>query len=170
MKPSTNHVIWLWTLIDLLCTFQLPWTTLLTNFLPMNRQNHTSNSSCFCLPMVGIPTEMKHDQVVVKKQNREEEGSKQLTSNYTAPTEYWSLDLVQQRVLLRKARTVKRLMLVTPITCIHKNSFVATWPRWIPLSYMLSFTTWRISSCLGSYVMLIRSTLEWNGVLLSITC
>ncbi len=46
-----------------------------------------ADSSYFCLPMGRTPAEIEHNQVVVKKENSEEEGSKQLTLNYTAATE-----------------------------------------------------------------------------------
>ncbi len=46
-----------------------------------------ANSGYFCLPLGHAPTEIKHNQVVVKKENRGDEGSKQFTLNYTAATE-----------------------------------------------------------------------------------
>ena len=46
-----------------------------------------ANSSYFCLPTGRTPAEIERNQVVVKKENRGEEGSKQFTSNYTAATE-----------------------------------------------------------------------------------
>ncbi len=46
-----------------------------------------ANSSYFCLPTGRTPAEIERNQVVVKKEKRGEEGSKQFTSNYTAATE-----------------------------------------------------------------------------------
>ncbi len=46
-----------------------------------------ANSGYFCLPAGLTPVEIKCNQVVVKKENRVEEGSKQFTSNYTTATE-----------------------------------------------------------------------------------
>ncbi len=83
------------------------------------------------------------------------------TQTTRLPLRHWSLDLVQQNILFRGARMARRLMLVIPIIPIFKNSFVATWLRWIPLSIVSFHITSRISSCLGSYVMLIRLTLEY---------
>ncbi len=39
------------------------------------------NSNYFCLPMGCTPAEIKHNQVVIKKDIRGEEGSKQFISN-----------------------------------------------------------------------------------------
>ncbi len=46
-----------------------------------------ANSSYFCLSTGYTPAEIERNQVVAKKGNRGEEGSKQFTSNYTAATE-----------------------------------------------------------------------------------
>ncbi len=46
-----------------------------------------ANSGYFCLPAGHTPLEIKYNQVVVKKESRVEEGSKQFTSNYTTVTE-----------------------------------------------------------------------------------
>ncbi len=46
-----------------------------------------ANSTHFCLSMGCTPAEIELNQVVVKKEKRGEEGSKQLTSNYTVATE-----------------------------------------------------------------------------------
>ncbi len=43
-----------------------------------------ANSSYFCLPTGHTPMGIERNQVVVKKENRGEEGSKQFTLNYTA--------------------------------------------------------------------------------------
>ncbi len=45
-----------------------------------------ANSSYFCLPMGYTPVEIKHNQVVIKKENRGNNNSKPFTSNYTAVT------------------------------------------------------------------------------------
>ncbi len=46
-----------------------------------------ANNSYFCLPTGRTPAEIKCKQVVVKKENSGDEGSKQFTSNYTVVTE-----------------------------------------------------------------------------------
>ncbi len=45
------------------------------------------NSSYFCLPLRHTPAEIKGNKVVVKKENSQDEGSKQFILNYTAATE-----------------------------------------------------------------------------------
>ncbi len=143
--------------------------TLLTNFPSYESDAIVqANSNYFCFSMGSNPTKVKFDQVIVKQENRGDEGSKRLPWTALPLLKHWSLDLVQQSTLFREKRMTRRLMLVTPITPTFKNSFVATWPRWIPLSIVLFHTTSGISSCVGSYMMLSRLTLEWNWVLLSI--
>ncbi len=46
-----------------------------------------ANSSYVCLPSGNTPAEIERNQVVVKEENRGDEGSKKFTSNYTAATE-----------------------------------------------------------------------------------
>ncbi len=46
-----------------------------------------ANSTYFCLSTGHTPTEIEYNQVVVKKENIDKEGSQQFTSNYTAATE-----------------------------------------------------------------------------------
>ncbi len=46
-----------------------------------------ANNSYFCLSTGCTPTEIKRNQVVAKKENRGEEGSKKFTLNYTAVSE-----------------------------------------------------------------------------------
>ncbi len=46
-----------------------------------------ANSSYLCLQMGHTPAKIEHNRVVVKKEKRAEEGSKQFTSKYTANTE-----------------------------------------------------------------------------------
>ncbi len=46
-----------------------------------------ANSCYFCLPMGCNPAEIKCNHLVVNKEKRGEEGSKQFTSNYNAVTE-----------------------------------------------------------------------------------
>ncbi len=46
-----------------------------------------ANSSYFCLSTGHTPAEVERNQVVIKKENKAEEGSKQFTLNYTAATE-----------------------------------------------------------------------------------
>ncbi len=46
-----------------------------------------ANSNYFCLSTGRTPAEIERNQVVVKKEQRGKEGSKQFTSYYTAATE-----------------------------------------------------------------------------------
>ncbi len=64
--------------------------------------------------------------MVVKKENRGEEGSKQFTSNYTAATEALKRGFGAAKHFVQRKKMSRRLMLVTPIIHISKNSFVAT--------------------------------------------
>ncbi len=84
----TYLMIWLQTLRDLPIIHLLPWPTQ-PNKLPSYDSDAIAqaNSSYFCLSTCRAPTEIEHNQVVVKKENRGEEGSKQFTSNYTTVTE-----------------------------------------------------------------------------------
>ncbi len=84
------------------------------------------NSSYFCLPTGRTPTEIERNQVVVKKENRGEEGSKQFTSNYTAATEALKPGFGAAKHFVQRSRMTRRLTLVTQIIPISKNSFVAT--------------------------------------------
>ncbi len=75
--------------------------------------------------------EIKHTQVVVKKENRRDEDSKQVTSNYTAATEVLKSGFgiakhFVQRSKEQGARIVRRLMLVAPIMPRFKNSSAVT--------------------------------------------
>ncbi len=59
------------------------------NQLPSN-ESYTimqANSNYFCLPMGHTPLEIKCNEVVVKKENKGDERSKQFISNYTAAME-----------------------------------------------------------------------------------
>ncbi len=108
-KPSTYLVFWLWTLRDLPCICQVPWATLPTNFPPMKqipscKQIVVTSTGCTC-------AEIKHNKVVVKKENNSDESNKKFPW-------HWSLDLLQQIILFREAMMSRRLMLVTPSTLI----------------------------------------------------
>ncbi len=85
-----------------------------------------ANSNYSCLPMGCTPVKIEHNQMVVKTGKRGAEGSKQLNLNYTAVTEDLKPDLMQQSILFGGARMAMRLMLITLITPLSKNSFVAT--------------------------------------------
>ncbi len=90
MMLTTYLVIWLQTLRGLPCICQIPWATSNpANQLPSYESdtNVQAQSSLFCLSTGHSPAEIKHNQVVVKKENTGEEGSKQSKSNYTVATE-----------------------------------------------------------------------------------
>ncbi len=71
--------------------------------------------------------EIKHNQVVVKKENRGQKGSKQIISNYTVSIKALKTGFGAAISILFKGEMMERmLMLVTPTTHIFKNSFVAT--------------------------------------------
>ncbi len=72
------------------------------------------------------PTENEGNQVVVKKEKRGEEGSKQFTSNYTAATEALKPGFGAAKLFVQRSKDGKEAMLVTPVIPISKNSFVAT--------------------------------------------
>ncbi len=82
-----------------------------------------ANSSYVCLPSGNTPAEIERNQVVVKEENRGDEGSKKFTSNYTAATEALKPGFGAAKHF---ARMVRRLMLVRSIIPISKDSFVAT--------------------------------------------
>ncbi len=85
-----------------------------------------TNSSYFCLSTGHTPAEIERNQVFVKKENRGEEGSNQFTSNYTSATEALKPGFGAAKHFVQRSKDGRRLMLVTPITAISKNSFVAT--------------------------------------------
>ncbi len=87
MYSMTYLVFWLLDLSDLLSIHLLPWPTQPTNFLSMIQSPFAkANSRYFCLSMRCTPQEIEHNEVVVKKEKRGEEGSKQFTLNNTAAT------------------------------------------------------------------------------------
>ncbi len=115
------------------------------------------------------PTEIKHNLVVVMKENRGDEGSSSLLLTTLLPLKHWSLDLVQHSILSRGARMARRLMLVTHFTPILKISLAATKLRWILLRVILSFMTSRISLLLWSSMTLCMVSLKYNGAQEGIT-
>ncbi len=96
------------------------------NQIPSYKSDVQANINHFCLHRKSTPAGIKNNQDVVKKENREDEGSKPITLKYTAFTEALKPDLVQQSILFRGARMVRILILVTPISPTFKNYFVAT--------------------------------------------
>lgn len=98
-----------------------------------------------------------HNQVVIKKENRQEESSKQFTLKYTAATKALMPGFVVSKLL------------VTPVTSTSKDSFAETQPRWVPLANVLSHVATKISSNLGRNVMLSRLTFGWNGAHLQVS-
>ncbi len=117
-----------------------------------------ANSGYFCLPTGCTPAEIECNQGFVKEANRGEEGSKQFTSKYTTSTEALKPGFGESKHFIKKSKGVKEA------DSGHTNntyiSFVATWPRWIPLSIVLFHLTSKMSLGIGSYAMLIRLTLE----------
>ncbi len=85
-----------------------------------------ANSSYFCLSTSCTPTNIEHNQVVVKKEKRGEEGSKQVTLNYTAGTEALKPGFGATKHFVQRSKDGKEADAVTPIMPISKNSFVAT--------------------------------------------
>ncbi len=81
-----------------------------------------ANSSYFCLPMGGTTAEIECNQVVVKKENSGEEGSKQFTSNYTAITEALKPGFGAAKHFVQRSKDGNEADAGTG----NKNSFVAT--------------------------------------------
>ncbi len=115
-----------------------------------------ANSGYFCLPMGRTPAAIEHNQVVVKKEKRGEEGSKQFTLNYTAAAEELKPGFGAAKHFIQRNKDGNEADDGNTNYNFIKNSFVVTCPRWIPKSTVLYHSTSRKSTCLGSYVMLSR--------------
>ncbi len=85
-----------------------------------------ANRGYFYHPTVHTPVEIECNQVVVKKEKQGEEDSKLFTLNYTASTEVLKPEIGAAKHFVQRSRMVRRLILVTPIIPISKNSFEAT--------------------------------------------
>ncbi len=119
-----------------------------------------SNSNHFCLPTGHTPAEIERNQVVVKKEERGEEGSKQFTLNNTAATEALKPGFGTAKHFLQRSKDGKEAVAGNTNYTYIQEFFCSNLTKVDSLEHIVSFhVTSRIFSCLESYVMLIRSTL-----------
>ncbi len=119
-----------------------------------------ANNSYCCLPNGHIAIEIKHNQVVVKKQNKGDEGSKQFTSNFPSATEALQPGFGAAKHFIQSSRDGKEDVGNANHTYIQKFCCSNLTKIDFFLSILLCHMTSRFFSLLGSSITLCMVTLE----------